>query len=130
MISFFPLILVIVEWVAIVIVGVRFVVKINRLGSSTEVKQIELQKVGRVLGWVGSIAALGLPRIFDVRYRYDTQSLIAAAILYTIGFAIMFIGFQLHIDAYKPPEDTSDFTARLGKGLFAYWQSFWRDNSE
>lgn len=107
--------------------GVHHIIKMQRLvNSRAQLKQESLEKAGRILAWTGSISAVGLPRLFGVRYKYDNPSTLIASALYAVGFIVMFIGFKFRLAAYKTKEETPAWISRA----LTLWSSFWGDNTD
>ena len=99
--------------------GIQHIIKMQRLANARAVlKQMKLEKVGRILSWLGSIGAVAGPRLFNVRYQYDNRSTLIASFIYAIGFTIMFIGFKLRIAAYRTKEETPGWIIKLSEFLW------------
>src|ERR1700722_4621565 len=95
-----------IEWLLLLVIGIRYIIKFNRLDRSrAEIKQMYLSKTGKVLSTTGALIAFFGPRVLNVRYAHDDQSTLIAVLTYTVGFLVMFIGFQLRLASYKTKEE-------------------------
>ncbi len=109
----------------VLVYGVRRIIQMHRLVKASSVKQVELAKAGRIISWLGVVVAVGVPRLFNVRYRNDNKSTLIASLIYALGFIIIFSGWKISIAAYGTKEETPDWIKRAT----AFWKLLWSDNT-
>jgi len=98
------------EVIIIVIAAIRYLVKgYGFVRRGIKFKQQQLSSVGQIIGLIGLFTVVALPRILGVRDDYSEHGLLIYLMMTSIGTALIIIGTQLGLAAYKAEEENSQW---------------------
>lgn len=104
-ISLLPL-LGIIEVIVIVIAGVRHIIRVIKLEKSGFLlNQIQTERIGRILTFLGSFGTIYLQRLLVAKHDYSDNATIITFLVGTVGLFVFYIGIKFRESAYKKSEE-------------------------